>query len=32
VDRIVHGLDEMLAHDGFANVSEAVGTGVDDWL
>ena len=32
VDRIVHGLDEMLAHDGFANVSDAVGTGVEDWL
>ena len=32
VDRIVHGLDEMLAHDGFANVSEAVGTGAEDWL
>jgi dihydroorotate dehydrogenase len=32
VDRIVHGLDEMLAHDGFANVSDAVGTAVDDWL
>lgn len=32
VDRIVHGLDEMLAHDGYANVSEAVGTAVEDWL
>ena len=32
VDRIVHGLDEMLAHDGFANVAEAVGAGVEDWL
>lgn len=30
--RIARGLDEMLAHDGFANASEAVGTGVDDWL
>lgn len=30
--RIARGLDEMLAHDGFANVAEAVGTGVEDWL
>ncbi len=30
--RIARGLDEMLSHDGFANVSEAVGTGVEDWL
>ncbi len=32
VDRIVHGLDEMLAHDGFATAAEAVGTGIEDWL
>ena len=32
VDRVVHGLDEMLAHDGFANVSDAVGSAADDWL
>lgn len=30
--RIARGLDEMLAHDGFPSVSEAVGTGVEDWL
>ena len=30
--RIVRGLDERLTHDGFRNVAEAVGTGVDDWL
>lgn len=30
--RIARGLDEMLSHDGFANVAEAVGTGVEDWL
>ena len=30
--RIARGLDEMLSHDGFSNVSEAVGTGVEDWL
>ena len=30
--RIARGLDEMLCHDGFANVTEAVGSGVDDWL
>ena len=30
--RIARGLDEMLAHDGFASVSEARGTGVGDWL
>ena len=30
--RIARGLDEMLSHDGFSNVSEAVGTGVDEWL
>ena len=32
VPRIVRGLEERLAHDGFRNVEEAVGTGVDDWL
>ncbi len=30
--RIARGLDEMLSHDGFANVSEAVGTQLEDWL
>ena len=30
--RIVRGLDERLTHDGFRNVAEAVGSGVDDWL
>lgn len=30
--RIARGLDEMLAHDGFASASEAVGTGVEDWI
>lgn len=30
--RIARGLDEMLSHDGFANVSEAVGTAIEDWL
>jgi dihydroorotate dehydrogenase len=30
--RIARGLDEMLAHDGFGNVADAVGTGVEDWL
>ncbi|MEM9425898.1 MAG: quinone-dependent dihydroorotate dehydrogenase [Pseudomonadota bacterium] len=30
--RIARGLDEMLSHDGFANVADAVGTGVEDWL
>ncbi len=30
--RIARGLDEMLAHDGFDTVSDAVGTGVEDWL
>lgn len=30
--RIARGLDEMLSHDGFANVSVAVGTGADEWL
>ncbi|NNE87151.1 MAG: quinone-dependent dihydroorotate dehydrogenase [Silicimonas sp.] len=30
--RIARGLDEMLAHDGFNTVAEAVGTQVEDWL
>ncbi len=30
--RIARGLDEMLSHDGFENVADAVGTGVEDWL
>lgn len=30
--RIARGLDEMLAHDGFETVADAVGTGVEDWL
>ena len=30
--RIARGLDEMLAHDGFSNVRDAVGTGMEDWL
>ena len=30
--RIARGLDEMLAHDGFGHVSEAIGTGTEDWL
>lgn len=30
--RIARGLDEMLAHDGFENVADAVGTGLEDWL
>ncbi len=29
--RIARGVDEMLAHDGFSSVVEAVGTGVEDW-
>ena len=32
VARIARGLEEMLVNDGFHNVSEAVGTGVEDWL
>ena len=32
VDEIVHGLEERLARDGFAHVSEAVGTARGDWL
>lgn len=31
-ERIARGLDEMLAHDGFANVADAVGNGMEDWL
>lgn len=30
--RIARGLDEMLAHDGFASVAEARGTDVEKWL
>ena len=30
--RIARGVDEMLGHDGFGTVQEAVGTGVEDWL
>ncbi len=30
--RIAHGLDDLLARDGFANVSQAVGTAREDWL
>jgi len=32
VDRIVSRLDDLLARDGYANVSEAVGQGRDRWL
>ncbi|MEP5009557.1 quinone-dependent dihydroorotate dehydrogenase [Roseobacter sp.] len=32
VTDIVRGLDDLLARDGFASVSEAVGTGRDAWL
>lgn len=32
VPRIAHGLDDLLARDGFANVADAVGTGTGDWL
>lgn len=32
VPRIVRGLEEMLLNDGFHNVADAVGTGVEDWL
>lgn len=31
-DEIAHGLDTLLARDGFANVQEAVGSGRGDWL
>lgn len=30
--RIARGLDEMLAHDGFGTVADAVGTQVEEWL
>lgn len=30
--RMARGLDEMLANDGYQNVSESVGTGVEDWI
>ena len=29
---IAHGLDELLARDGFATVADAVGTGRSDWI
>lgn len=32
VPRILHGLDALLARDGFASVADAVGTGRDAWL
>jgi dihydroorotate dehydrogenase len=32
VPRILHGLDALLARDGFASVSDAVGTGRAEWL
>jgi dihydroorotate dehydrogenase len=32
VPAIAHGLDALLARDGFATVAEAVGTGRADWL
>lgn len=32
VGRVVHGLDALLARDGYANVAEAVGSGRDQWL
>lgn len=32
VPRVVQGLDALLARDGFANVTGAVGTGRDAWL
>lgn len=30
--QIAHGLDQLLARDGFANVAEAIGTDRDRWL
>lgn len=30
--RIARGMDEMLSHDGFSNVAEAVGSGARDWI
>ncbi len=32
VPRIAHGLDALLERDSFARVSDAVGTGRDEWL
>ncbi len=32
VEEIARGLDERLARDGFSKVSEAVGTGREEWL
>jgi len=32
VPQIAHGLDALLARDGFANVAEAVGSKREDWL
>ena len=32
VDQITHGLDALLARDGFASVADAVGSGRGDWL
>ncbi|GGE39480.1 quinone-dependent dihydroorotate dehydrogenase [Actibacterium pelagium] len=32
VPRIAHGLDDLLARDGFKNVADAVGTGREEWL
>ena len=32
VPQIAHGLEALLARDGFASVAEAVGTGRADWL
>ena len=32
VEAMVHGLDQLLEKDGFANVSEAVGVDRDKWL
>ncbi|UWP92965.1 quinone-dependent dihydroorotate dehydrogenase [Aliiroseovarius crassostreae] len=32
VEEVARGLDTLLARDGFSKVSEAVGTGREDWL
>lgn len=32
VEEIARGLDDLLARDGFAKVSDAVGTGREEWL
>ena len=32
IPRIANGLDSLLAHDGFATIKEAVGTGRNAWL